>query len=135
MTTAAPDRLDRIEAAVEMVTDCLDRIEAAVEQNTDRLNRIEAAVEQNTDRLNRIGAAIEQNTAVMASLDKTLDVFIAQANERFNSLETQMTDFKTEMRDVRAETRRQDTRMWGFLIALSFSLLGMLSKVIFFPQV
>ncbi len=65
-----------------------------------------------------------------------VEMKIAQARteERLNSLETGISDIKTELKDIRSEVRGQDARLWGFVVALFLALAGVLTKVVFFPQ-
>lgn len=88
------------------------------------------------DRLERIESIVEKIDRKMDAIaTDVVEVKIAQARteERLNALETQMSDVKSELRDVRNEVKGQDTRLWRFVVALFLSLAGVLAKVVFFP--
>ncbi|NCJ05343.1 hypothetical protein GS597_02200 [Synechococcales cyanobacterium C] len=79
------------------------------------------------------------------SLDKRLEVSQARNDERFNSIDkrftalnTQLSDFKkttdTQLADIRTQLRSQDNRLWTFVTALILALVGLLSKLAFFPE-
>jgi hypothetical protein len=79
------------------------------------------------DRVDRIEVSVDKITDVIASMDKKLDVYIAQSTEQMKSIDTQLSDIKTQL-------RAQDTRIWGFIVTLSLAIIGFLSKLAFFTQ-
>jgi hypothetical protein len=90
------------------------------------------------DRLDRIEVSVERITDAIASIDKKLDVYIAQNTEQMRSVDTQLLDIKksvdTQLSDIKIQLRAQDTRLWGFIVTLSLAIIGFLSKLAFFPQ-
>jgi prophage regulatory protein len=50
----------------------------------------------------------------------------ARTDERFSASDTQLEDIKLQLRS-------QDTRLWGFIVALSLAVIGFLSKLAFLP--
>jgi hypothetical protein len=85
---------------------------------------------------------------LILGLDKKMDVYIAQSSEQMKALDTQLSDFKkstdtqlsdlkkgtdTQFADIRVQLRAQDTRLWGFIVTLSLTIIGFLSKLAFFP--
>ncbi len=76
---------------------------------------------------------------LILGMDKKMDVFIARTDERFNSIETQITDFKkntdTQLTDIKAQLKNQGARIWTLMVSSVVALLGLLAKVAFFPDV
>jgi hypothetical protein len=68
------------------------------------------------------------------SLDKKMDVYIAQSTEQLKGLGTQIVDLRTDVSDIKIQLRAQDTRLWSFVTALVLALVGLLAKLAFFPQ-
>jgi HD-GYP domain-containing protein (c-di-GMP phosphodiesterase class II) len=64
---------------------------------------------------------------LILGMDKKMDVFIARTDERFNSIETQITDFKkstdTQLADIKTQLKTQDARIWTLMIS-SLSFFG-----------
>ena len=72
---------------------------------------------------------VELKTDVADIKADMVEVKIAQArtDERFNALDAGLSTIRTDLRG-------QDARLWGFVIALFLALVGILTKVVFFPQ-
>jgi archaellum component FlaC len=104
----------------------------------DRLDQLESIMERMDQKLDTITTNI-------------IDIKISQArtDERLNSLETQVSDFKksvdtqfsdikkstdTQFSDIKIQLRAQDTRLWSFITALVLAVVGLLAKFLFFPQ-
>ncbi|NCJ06353.1 hypothetical protein GS597_07480 [Synechococcales cyanobacterium C] len=67
----------------------------------------------------------------------SIDERFNSIDERFSALNTQLSDFKkttdTQLADIRTQLRSQDNRLWTFVTALVLALVGLLSKLAFFP--
>jgi flagellar capping protein FliD len=70
-------------------------------------------------------------------LDKRLEVSQARTDERFNSIQQQITDLDKSLNkridSLEQRGNAQETRFWGMVTLLATALLGTLGKVIFFP--
>jgi hypothetical protein len=78
------------------------------------------------------------------SVDKKLDIHIVKTDERFNSIEIQISDLKrntdtkfadlkADVTDLKLQIRAQDSRLWSFVGGLFLAVLGFLAKFAFFP--
>lgn len=104
------------------------------------------------DRLDRLESSVERLVEVVTAMDKKLNVHIAKTDERFNAVDqrfkvlddnlselkaevaAKFSDLGTDVKEVRNEVKSQESRLWGFVVALFLSLAGVLAKVVFFPQ-
>jgi hypothetical protein len=77
-------------------------------------------------------------------VDKKLDIHIVKTDERFNSIEIQISDLKrntdtkfadlkADVTDLKLQLRAQDSRLWTFVGGLFLAVLGFLAKFAFFP--
>jgi tetrahydromethanopterin S-methyltransferase subunit B len=96
------------------------------------------------NRLDKLTAVVEATNASIQAVDKKLDVFIARTDERFNSIDQRFQALDQRITDLdkslgkRIDTLEQrniaqDVRFWGFLGVVVTALLGLLSKLAFFP--
>jgi septal ring factor EnvC (AmiA/AmiB activator) len=81
----------------------------------DRLDRLESVIEGLDRKLDAIAADVVEIKVSQARID-----------ERFSASDTQLEDIKLQLRS-------QDTRLWGFIVALSLAVIGFLSKLAFLP--
>lgn len=72
---------------------------------------------------------------LILGLDKKMDVFIARTDERFNNMDERFKSIDTQLSDIKIQLRGQDSRLWGFIVALSLAIIGFLTKLAFFPDV
>jgi hypothetical protein len=77
---------------------------------------------------------------LLVAMDKKLDVFIARTDERFNSIDQRFQavdqrfiDLGKRMDSLEQRNIAQDVRFWGFLGIIATALIGLLSKLAFFP--
>ncbi|NCJ06453.1 hypothetical protein GS597_08000 [Synechococcales cyanobacterium C] len=115
MTSTAPDRLDRIEFAMEQIVTKIDNLADDV-----------AAIKSDVAAVKSELAEVKSDVAVIKA--DMLEVKFAQVrfDENLKAVETQMVDLKNQ-------NKTQDARTWGILITLTFVLLGSLIKMAFFP--
>lgn len=73
-------------------------------------------------------AEVKELRDLILGMDKKIDIFIARADERFNSIDTQLTD-------VKAQLKSQDARIWTLMVSSVIALLGLLAKLAFFPEI
>jgi hypothetical protein len=70
---------------------------------------------------------------LLLGLDKKLDVYVAKTDEQLKGIETQISDLKVNIGDIKLQLRSQDNRLWTFVGALFLAVLGFLAKFAFFP--
>jgi uncharacterized protein YpuA (DUF1002 family) len=88
---------------------------------------------------------------LLLGMDKKLDVFMARTDERFNSIDQRFQavdqrfiDLGKRMDSLEQSVNKridsleqrnvaQDVRFWGFLGIIVTALIGLLSKLAFFP--
>lgn len=94
------------------------------------------------DRLDRLESSVERLVDTVAAMDKKLDIHIARTDERFNAIDQRFDTIDQRfdaidqrIGNVEQSLKAQDSRLWGFVVALFLSLAGVLAKVVFFPQV
>jgi archaellum component FlaC len=101
MTESSPDRLDRIEATLERVSQQMDNqvvLNAELRQKTAVL----------TDGVNVLMTSMTVLTGVTTNLTNT----VAQHQEQIQALTLETRDIRSDMREIQAETRaiRSDMR-------------------------
>lgn len=80
------------------------------------------------------------------SMDKKLDIHIATTAEKFNTLEEKLSGeikaVRTELKalddkvtDLSDRQKIVDSRLWGFIVALSGAIVAYLVKLSFFDRV
>lgn len=67
-------------------------------------------------------------------LDKKIDIFQVRTEEQLKTLSSQIEDLKKTDDEIKAQLKSQDNRIWAFITALVFSLVGLLAKLTFFSQ-
>ncbi|MGB7414677.1 MAG: hypothetical protein WA902_10750 [Thermosynechococcaceae cyanobacterium] len=109
MTQAPPERLDRIESIFEKLDQKLDTM-------TEKMDR----------KLDAIAADI-----VEVKISQT------RTEERLDSLEASVSEFKTETANkfdnLRDDIKGTDNRLWTLIVGVVLALFGLLAKMAFFP--
>jgi hypothetical protein len=67
-------------------------------------------------------------------MDKKPDVFIARTDERFIAIDQRFADLGKRIDSLEQRNIAQDVRFWGFLDVIVTALIGLLSKLAFFPS-
>ena len=131
VTTTAPDRMDRIEAAFEKIDRKLDVIAAdqveiklSLAKTDERLNALETGVSELKSEIKEVRQEVKE---VRGDLKDQGEKFQADLNGVRDELKTQGKSFQ-------ADLKAQDARLWGFVVALFLFLAGVLAKVVFFPS-
>ncbi len=86
----------------------------------DRIDRLESFIERMDRKLDAIASDVQE-----IKLD--LRVYQAKTDERLNSIDTQLTDIKGQL-------KAQDARIWSLIVSAVVALMGLLAKVVFFPD-
>ncbi len=86
-----------------------------------------------TELLTRIATDIQQIKTTVNDLDKRLEVFQAQTNERFNSVDQRFDALNKRIDSLEQRSNGQETRFWLLIAFLMTSLVTALGKVVFFP--
>ncbi|MDG2991113.1 hypothetical protein L3556_09265 [Candidatus Synechococcus calcipolaris G9] len=76
------------------------------------------------------------------AMDKKLEIYIATTAEKFNTIEAKIDAVRVEVKTTNEQitdlSKRQtstDNRLWAFLVALFFTMAGLLAKVTLFDKV
>jgi hypothetical protein len=67
------------------------------------------------------------------AVDRKLDVFAAEVNGKFAVIDQLLTDLGKRMDNLEQRNIAQDVHFWGFLGVIVTALIGLLSKLAFFP--
>ncbi len=143
MTQTQPDRLDQLESFIERMDRKLDAIAADVQDTKLDLRVFQARTEEQFKSLDIQLSDFKKTTEIQfkstesqsSDLKKSTETQIADLKK---STETQFADLKkstdTQFADIKIQLRGQDTRLWGFIVTLSLTVIGFLSKLAFFPE-
>lgn len=83
--------------------------------------------------------------ADIQAIDKKLDIHIVRTEEQFNMVRAEIQSVRTELKtEIHAAnnkldelTKRQnatDGRLWAFLVAMFFTVVGLLAKITLFDR-
>jgi septal ring factor EnvC (AmiA/AmiB activator) len=104
----------------------------------DRLDQLESVIERIDRKLDIISADIVEIKVSQARTDERLNSLEGQLLDFKKSTDTQFADLKkstdTQFADIRVQLRAQDSRLWTFISALVLAVVGLLTKFLFFPQ-
>ena len=123
MTQAAPDRIDRIEAAFEKIDRKLDAIAA---------DQVEIKVSQakTEERLNSIETRFEER---FNAIDQRFDEMGKRFEARFDAIDQRFITMEKRQDNFEERSKSQDNRLWGLIAGVVLALFGLLAKMAFFP--
>jgi hypothetical protein len=93
----------------------------------DRLDQLEIVIE-------RIDRKLDAIATDLAEIKTESRVFHARTEERFNSIDQRFNSVDQRLGSLEDRTKAQDNRLWTFVTALVIALVGLLTKLAFFPQ-
>lgn len=85
--------------------------------------------------LGQVLAAIASMQGDIQAMDKKLEVHIATTAEKFNTIEAKIDALDAKVDDLGKRQISTDNRLWAFLVALFFTMAGLLAKVTLFDKV
>jgi uncharacterized coiled-coil DUF342 family protein len=80
-------------------------------------------------RLDTIASDIQDIKITLARTDERFN----SIDQRFNSMDQRFTDLNKRIDSLEQRNIAQDVRFWGFLGIIVTALIGLLSKLAFFP--
>jgi ABC-type transporter Mla subunit MlaD len=102
MTTAQPDRIDRIEATLDTVGQRLDSLGQRLDSLGERLDQTAAVAAENTNRFTELAEAMLLLSESQRRTNQNVDLVIARIDE-----------MQSEVRGLQAENRRILERVFG----------------------
>lgn len=94
----------------------------------DRIDKLESFIERMEHKLDAIAADVQESKLEAR-------VFQAKAEERFNSIDERFKTIDQRLERIEKRIDVQDTRTFGLIISAVVGLMGLLAKLIFFPDV
>jgi chromosome segregation ATPase len=134
---------DLINGQFSQVNQRFDQIDTRLEQADRRFDQIEAQLAKTDRRFDQINTRFDKVDQDIHGLDKRLTVIETRLEEWKPAIATipdlAKADEKLEyireiITDLKKQSDKQDNRLWLLVSGLSFTLLGAIAKVIFFPN-
>jgi predicted nuclease with TOPRIM domain len=85
------------------------------------------------NRLDKLTTAVEGMNSNLQELRLEVKTFQARTEEKLNAIGQRFVDLGKRIDSLEQRNIAQDVRFWGFLGIVVTALLGLLSKLAFFP--
>jgi predicted nuclease with TOPRIM domain len=85
------------------------------------------------NRLDRLTTAVEGMNSNLQELRLEVKTFQARTEEKLNAIDQRFVDLGKRIDSLEQRNIAQDVRFWGFLGIIVTALIGLLSKLAFFP--
>jgi predicted nuclease with TOPRIM domain len=85
------------------------------------------------NRLDKLTTAVEGMNSNLQELRLEVKTFQARTEEKLNAIDQRFVDLGKRIDSLEQRNIAQDVRFWGFLGIIVTALIGLLSKLAFFP--
>lgn len=85
--------------------------------------------------LGQVLAAIQSMQSDIQAIDKKLGIYIVRTEEQFNTVNEKLKAVNEKLDELAKRQNATDGRLWAFLVAMFFTVVGLLAKVTIFDWV
>jgi predicted nuclease with TOPRIM domain len=85
------------------------------------------------NRLDKLTTVVEGMNSNLQELRLEVKTFQARTEEKLNAIDQRFVDLGKRIDSLEQRNIAQDVRFWGFLGIIVTALIGLLSKLAFFP--